>query len=548
MNIFLVVILCVVSVILLGSAVLLIAYFGHPDDKMTAWFPKAVVVAGLYLAFANVLALPADVANARGQGGGLDIALLWQIVYICIAVFLVIIIPFAYFYYENDESELAAEDREKSSQFVSALKWTVGFFICFFVIMFLLYSFINTARIPVNRLVYNSTVSVGSGNARIVTGVFPIDELVTPTTGTVARPRKWQNIRTCAISGAKLPVNKAGCLYERVHWNIPVTFPIYVMAFIAFIGWFLFCIFAGVGLVALPLDLIQDFITRPRPMSTSEYFKRRNEIAGRASGLIDVTQKLMKQSKEARSARARTKHGRLVRKLEKHVYFVKQSLQLLIVEKEFRERDNPLWHVVKLFFGILGVGMSFSWILHIIIFMLPNSPLHPFLNNLFIELEDAFGEGQFALMGVLAFMFYGYYLLWACVKGNFKLGIRFLIFKIFPMELHNTMMNAFLANTWVILLMSVPTVQFCTMAFPIYARFTDIDMLFGTQIKYLEFFRYFWVNHVFLYAILAFVLLSGIYLAARPRDASKKVEEDIKEFLKEVDADSSRRKMRLNND
>jgi hypothetical protein len=70
---------------------------------------------------------------------------------------------------------------------------------------------------------------------------------------------------------------------------------------------------------------------------------------------------------------------------------------------------------------------------------------------------------------------YSYYLLACAVKGNFKLGLRFFIWKIYPMELHKTYMNAFLVNTWVILLCSVPAVQFCAWAFPIYARYTDVN-------------------------------------------------------------------------
>jgi LMBR1 domain-containing protein 1 len=87
--------------------------------------------------------------------------------------------------------------------------------------------------------------------------------------------------------------------------------------------------------------------------------------------------------------------------------------------------------------------------------------------------------GNFALFGVCAFAAYGFYLLWAVIKGNFKLGVRFGVVKIFPMEVGKTKMSAFLANSWVILLCSVPTVQFCVDAFPLYARETQVDSTYS---------------------------------------------------------------------
>lgn len=42
------------------------------------------------------------------------------------------------------------------------------------------------------------------------------------------------------------------------------------MAILAFVGWFLFAVFGGVGLSALPIDLIRDFFYRPRLRSSAE--------------------------------------------------------------------------------------------------------------------------------------------------------------------------------------------------------------------------------------------------------------------------------------
>ena len=62
------------------------------------------------LAWAQVLMLPLDVSNARliindirGFGGDINMAIFWQIIYISLAVFVVIIIPACTYYYEADD-------------------------------------------------------------------------------------------------------------------------------------------------------------------------------------------------------------------------------------------------------------------------------------------------------------------------------------------------------------------------------------------------------------------------------------------------------------
>ena len=56
------------------------------------------------------------------------------------------------------------------------------------------------------------------------------------------------------------------CAREATETNVElsVTVPVYIIALIAFVGWFLFTIFVGVGLVALPYDMIRDYARRPQ--------------------------------------------------------------------------------------------------------------------------------------------------------------------------------------------------------------------------------------------------------------------------------------------
>merc|ERR1712110_1384868 len=113
------------------------------------------------------------------------------------------------------------------------------------------------------------------------------------------------------------------------------------------------------------------------------------------------------------------------------------------------------------------------WIVHICLYMLPESPIHPLLNAFLLGVHI---DG-FALFSTVVFGFYAIYLLVCVIKGSFKMGIQLPgIVKLYPMELANTRMNSFLMNVWLILVCSVPTVQFCGQAFSMFARNTEISL------------------------------------------------------------------------
>ena len=125
--------------------------------------------------------------------------------------------------------------------------------------------------------------------------------------------------------------------------------------------------------------------------------------------------------------------------------------------------------------------ISLTWILHICIYLLPSSPPSIFLNQMFIDLETAIRNpiamghilhrhlhvlnffpysAGFSLFGVVFFGVYAFYLSWCTVKGTFRIGLRIpFLCKIYPMEVGNTMMNAFVFNILIILICIIPVVQ-----------------------------------------------------------------------------------------
>lgn len=69
------------------------------------------------------------------------------------------------------------------------------------------------------------------------------------------------------------------------------------------------------------------------------------------------------------------------------------------------------------------------------------------------------------------------------IKGNFLLGLNFLIISLYPIRVGATLMSSFLVNTALILAMSCAVIQFCASAFSAYASSSQIFDIFGSQVR-----------------------------------------------------------------
>ena len=97
---------------------------------------------------------------------------------------------------------------------------------------------------------------------------------------------------------------------------------------------------------------------------------------------------------------------------------------------------------------------------------------------------------------------------------------RFFLVELHPMKVGGTMMNSFLVNVSLILCCSFPVVQFSAQAFSNYCSLTDVELLFDQQIRYLEFFKYFFANNVFIFVLLGISLVTMIFLYIKPASSS----------------------------
>lgn len=499
----LIVTLVVMIILIFGGIAVLFVNFSHPDDSNQAFFPRAVCVLGLFLAIASVMALPLDVAinSFVLDSVSINMHLVWLILGLTISIFMVLIIPFAMFYYES-ETDPEKEIPIHQSQFCQAMIYTFLLLTIFCLIFGSLYFTNHTAVIPYQRKTINWTNAVKTADLTIAPIVCPTEGVCKSTTET---------------------------------FELSMSISTFVVAVSSWMGWFLFVLFGGIGLGALPLSWINDFRTRPAAMPVEEYAKQKIRISERAT-LLKETGELLKKDEikymgKSPARKIKNEHKRNIIKFENAVRLLK--IDWIFLETSFELKGgNPLVAYGKLFLGIIGLIISLMWWLHIILFMLLDPPPTTLLNDLFIAMTIE----QFQLPGIFAFAFQSLWLFMCVIKGVFMFGLRvpFLI-RLYPMEIGGTLLNSFLVNTWILLICALPTVHFCAQAFPVYARNTEVNILFGAQIKNIEFFGNFFQNNIFIICLLVISFLSVLYGLLCAPDHEQEIDKQIKE-LQEINS------------
>jgi LMBR1 domain-containing protein 1 len=304
---------------------------------------------------------------------------------------------------------------------------------------------------------------------------------------------------------------------------------VFFAGLMAWMGWFLFALFGGIGMAALPLDLILAFVDRPRHMDAVEFAEAQVMLRDRVNELVNVGELLKLEredqaqqnggkkggyfNREARKAASEEKKTML--QFKQAVYLLEEDAEDFANCTENYKNYNVLIPIGCLLGGICAFIISIFWVLHIILYMLPSTPVTPFLNNYF-EWFDSW----FPLFGVLSVAIFSFYLLICALKGCFKFGLRFMFFQIHPMKLNKTYMSSFLFNIALVLLCALPVVQFSVSAFEDYAANSTVNQMFNVQLEYIKFFGWFWRSNFFVYALLVLILLTCIYLGCRPRDTS----------------------------
>lgn len=489
MDVFLLIFILAVLGLAIVTNTRLLIYYQQPEDLgfSNSILCKVIIVASLTLTWMINLLLPIDVRNSRPSPGFLDMQSLWTAAFVTLAVFIVLVVPAAMFYYEVEGDEFV---KRKRRYVMCSMLMT---FIFSAALLGISFPFLSKAAIPV--------VSYAC--------------------------KEWQT----SDETGRSKVRGNG---QPTEIEVQVGFQIYLVSVLCFLGWFLLSIFGGIGLSAAPLDMILSFVDRPRAINESTYRQRKKMVGLAAGVLLQRAEELQQRDDDmveaSKGSKRRLSWGawqanrnlRQVRtdynRFKCDVLLLEEEFEKLQISK-FNKGESLLVAVLKLCCGILFAILSLAWVLQIIMSVIvpqiSGQPGPPFLNSLLAACEDA---GLYPL-GVALYACFNFYMLICVVKGCTKFGMRIAFFlSIHPMRAQNTPLNSILFNVEMLLVSSGALVQFSQTTFSDYARLTEADVIFSAQIQRLTFYRFFFENHIFIITMLSVFLIALIFLLVRPRD------------------------------
>lgn len=435
--------------------------------------------------------------------GGLNTSLMWEAIFYVILIFVALLIPFMIFFYEAFDV-----DRKFGDKVCEAVQNQGLAVVLTGVVLGVMYSQINKFSYPVNA--------------------FPVSTSSSCTLNCIPNSRFF-NYNSTNMVFATPPVSAVTGKFFIA--QVPISFGIYIGSFMSFFSWFLFALYTGVGLITLPVDLIARFRFRPRYIPKDVYLKLREDIRTRVDTLIKLGEKMKKErrllddnySKMGYRERSKQRRGQ-------RTWFLQFKKETVACEAEFEDiwlcheswsSFNPLIPFVMLLFGIISICLSIAWLLQIVLFILPQTwPETSTVPTYFLNEVMTWGllYSGFALLGVIFLAVFGLYLFACNLSGNFRIGLKFLLFEIHPMKIGGTYMSSFLVNVLLLLLQAPALVNFLAMSFSNTVVNTDVDLIMNWTVRYTTFFVYFFENSVFIFMLLASMALTFIFWIMMPDD------------------------------
>lgn len=479
-----------------------------------------------------MLGLPLDVSNNAGSlecsykwgsqenCGQLDMVWYWSMIFCACFALITVILPFAIFYYEAiDDTEVGGKQAGPRQAAGTATCYTFFVVLAAGLTLGIMFGMMGQSEIPVQSYTLQMGAATdGGGSTRTV--LPPITNLTTTS-----------EMNTRILSGAlttQEALRQSRAVEAEDIVTFDVTFPVYVVALYGWVGWFFFCVFGGVGLASLPTSLIAAYVYRPIRLSAKAIAERQLSIARKSGDLLEVGDSI-KRDRAARSAVSGWREKRRLQAADRQksnrfkqmVYLIEQEAEELRECAQF-SKHNPLIPLFKLFLGSVFALLSLLWVIHMALYMFrynaeQKKPINGFLNHYFIQFDT-----WFPLFGVMSVAIFGMYLLLCVVSGCFKIGMRFFCITLHPMIPNGTYMNSFLFNVGLIVLCTLPVVQFCTMAFADYARYSSINVILSVEVKHLKWFDRFFANNSFIWTFFAFFLLSLVWSFCTAKRAEAK--------------------------
>ena len=496
MDTFLVIVLIVFICIFLMISLKMLWTFEQPEDdwRCGTLLPKFMFMTAITLACLMALILPLDVENVRSTGDGLED--MWSTIYTIVLVVGCAGIPLAAFAYEAvDDIGLG-----KGSRLPFLIMRMLMLMVFVALIIGLLYSYANNTTIPVTKYLCSGYV-------------YDAPQIPAPTVNQLCRST------------------------STVYLKMQMRLSNYLVAITSFIGWWFLVVFGSIGLTALPLDMIFAFVDRPTKTDLQKYNAQKQAVGEQARDLTKYAKELQERERDLRgktgffNSRTKTTLQRDYNKFRQSVYLLEMEQKK--IEISLKEGGmNPVIAYMLFIGGILGFIFSIIWVIHCLVYICAKTisqnqqPAALFLNSILISLAE--GPGYIA--SFVLFVAISLYLLACAVKGATKFGMKLFCLPIYPLREGDTPLNSLLFNSLIILLSSAAIAHLTYLAFADYAYASSAVFVFGTQVMYLDLYRYFFQTNVMIWIYCIMCVLGCMFVVFMGRDkpaikTKKKIEE-----------------------
>ena len=453
--------------------------------------------------------------------GGLDMELFWDIFFWLIPIWIFVLIPFSTFYYEADDlgppplskgEEPGATPIKERSRLSQALCNLSVMMVVVILLLFTAYWFMSESHISV-RTYTGGTIMEGARSAGVIFTTTPQKD----DNGDVLRFSLSQMAAIQPNDELLIRIVERKEVLDKLTYTVEVS--TFYGGFMTYVGWFLFALFGGIGLAALPLHNILIFKHRPMKLTPEELDDAKTSLQDRVTEMVEIGEQLKREREEKSKTTVKRgilaslfptffhKRSSTLREFKAAVHLLEEDVRDFTAYQTANEKYNPLYPYVALLMGILSAIFSICWIFQTVLYTLPDPPVAKFLNSVF-EWFDSW----FPLFGTISVALFTFYLLLCAIQGCFIFGLRFLCLSFYPMKVGKTYMSSFLFNMGLVLFSALPVVQFAVISFDDYARNSTIRQIFVVQIDNLDFFVYFFENDVFVYMFLIISLLTTAYM------------------------------------
>lgn len=493
LDIFLLVTSIITSLIMIVMTVYVLIIYTHPEDlKCSKSIPsKIIILISSCVVWMFLFLLPLDIAASKKMDVGLNLSLLYQILFLVSVILIFLLLPIAIFLYNSDEEK-------------PLFRRIMGSIFSEFVILVLLGT--------VSIICWKTLKTVDFSNLEVV-----LMESAVFSEIPISQSSNFEQIT----------------LFKKVVYDTPCF--IFIIILLIFLSWVFFVVFAGIGISAVPLDSILEWKNRPKPKTAKQIAEQKIRMRLKTEELLNLIEEIDEKMKTSEMKKVgffknwknerkmNGQHTNLINELAK----MKEEFDLFKLEMELKV--SPLISLLWLIFGIISGLFSIILLTQILVgqlIVIKNVPLASFL-TLFFEFLDRKMSG---FVTIIIFILFGFFLLIFTLKGVLVFGFRFFcLVSIYPIKLGKTFANAFMFNLALVLVCVPAILHFQIILLGPFLTNSSGRYLFSGIIEKIIIFKWLFEVKAFFYAFLVWTFLGLVYVCCKNRPAKQNLKSVLRD-------------------